>query len=200
MALTRSLLKGMELTDEQVSTIINEHVATVDALKDQLKEANTKIDVLTKDSEELKLLKPELDELKSGDWQSKYETEHSTFEAYKKEVNQKETTSKLHEAYRKLLREKNVGEKHIDSIIKVTDFTSMKIDKEGNLVDADKLSENISSEWSGFITTTETKGAKVSNPPTNNGNIPTVTKEEIIAIKDGEERRQAIKEHPELFK
>lgn len=200
MALTRNMLKGMELTDEQVSTIINEHVATVDALKEQLKEANGKVEKLTKDTELLGDIQEELNEYKSGDWQTKYEAEHTAFEAYKKDVNAKETTSKLQSAYRKLLREANVGEKHIDSIIKVTDFSNIKLDKEGNIVDSDKVSESITSEWSGFITSTKTEGATVANPPKNAGNIPTMTKEDIIAIKDGDERRKAIAEHPDLFR
>ena len=36
MALTRKLLKGMGLTDEQVDTIIEAHTDTVDGLKDQI--------------------------------------------------------------------------------------------------------------------------------------------------------------------
>lgn len=199
MALTRNMLKGMELTDEQVSTIINEHVATVDALKEQLKEANGKVETLSKETETLATIKEELDALKEGDWKTKYDNEHTAFESYKKEVNAKETTNKLHSAYRKLLKDQNVGEKHIDSIIKVTDFSEIKLDKEGNLVDEDKLSENIKSEWSGFITTTETKGAKVDNPPSSSG-IQKMTKEEILAIKDTTERQQAIKENVDLFK
>ena len=35
MALTRPMLKGMNLTDEQVSAIIEAHMETVDALKEQ---------------------------------------------------------------------------------------------------------------------------------------------------------------------
>ena len=37
MALTRKLLKGMGLTDEQVDTIIEAHTDTVDGLKEQVK-------------------------------------------------------------------------------------------------------------------------------------------------------------------
>ena len=33
MALTRSFLKGMSLTDEQVSAIIDAHAESIDALK-----------------------------------------------------------------------------------------------------------------------------------------------------------------------
>lgn len=200
MALTRNMLKGMELTDEQVSTIINEHIATVDALKEQLKEANGKVETLSKDAVSLATVQSKLDEYEKGDWQTKYQSEHDAFESYKKEVTARETTNKLHNAYRKLLKESNVGEKHIDSIIKVTDFGGMKLDKDGNLVDSDKLAESIESEWSGFITTTQTKGANVQNPPVKNDNIVTMTKEDIVKIQDGDARRQAIKEHPELFK
>lgn len=199
MALTRNMLKGMELTDEQVSTIINEHVATVDALKEQLKDANTKVENLSKASTTLEEVQKELNELKAGDWKSKYDNEHSAFESYKKEVVQKETTGKLHDAYRKLLKQNNVGEKHIDSIIKVTDFSNIKLGKDGNIEDADKLSESIVSEWSGFITSTETKGANVENPP-KSSNVGKVTKEEILAIKDTTERQKAIKENVDLFK
>ena len=35
MAVTRSFLKGMGLTEEQVSAIIEEHVSTTNALKEQ---------------------------------------------------------------------------------------------------------------------------------------------------------------------
>ena len=37
MSLTRKLLKGMGLTDEQVDTIIEAHTDTVDGLKEQVK-------------------------------------------------------------------------------------------------------------------------------------------------------------------
>ena len=36
MALTREFLKGMSLTEEQVSAIIGEHVSTTDAMKKQI--------------------------------------------------------------------------------------------------------------------------------------------------------------------
>lgn len=37
MAVTRKLLKGMGLTDEQLDTIIEAHTDTVDGLKEQVK-------------------------------------------------------------------------------------------------------------------------------------------------------------------
>ena len=48
-------------------------------------------------------------------------------------------------------------------------ITISMTDKDGNLKDADKLTENIKAEWSDFIQTQEQQGADVPNPPSNNG-------------------------------
>jgi hypothetical protein len=58
--------------------------------------------------------------------------------------------------------------------------------------------EGIKDEWADFITTQGTVGASTSTPPTNNGGT-TMTRDEILAIKDTSARQQAIAEHHELF-
>lgn len=164
MALSRALLKGMNLTDEQVQAIIDAHRETVDGLKDEAAKYK-------EDAEKLPAVQKELDDLKKdgGDWQKKYDDEHKAFDDYKKAVEEKETTASLKSAYKKLLTDQKVGEKHIDSILRVTDFSTMKLKKDGTLEDADKLTEGIKTEWSGFITTTDEKGAPVETPPSGAG-------------------------------
>lgn len=194
MALTRAMLKGMQLTEEQVSAIIEEHSNTVQGLKDEIKKYKA-------DAEKLPEVQKELDKLKEGDgndWEKKYNDEHIAFEDYKKEVAGREAVAKVRSAYRKLLVESGVGEKHVDAVLRVTDFSNVKIDKEGKLENADKLAESIKSEWAGFITTTGTKGAPVDNPPS--GSKATMTKEEIMKIKDTPTRQKAIAENIDLFK
>ncbi len=167
MALTRNMLKGMGLTDEQVGAIIEEHVNTVDGLKadrDKYKEEAAKVEGLEKKIKELE------SDTSSDEWEKKYNEEHTAFEAFKNEVDTEKKTNAVKAAYKKLLVENKVGEKHIDSILRVTDIGSMKLDKDGNLVDADKLTESIKSDWSGFITSTETKGAGVDTPPESGDN------------------------------
>ena len=73
------------------------------------------------------------------------------------------------EAYEKLLKDAGVSEKRIATVLKVSDLSAIEIDKDGNLKDADKLTENIKAEWSDFIQTQEQQGADVPNPPSNNG-------------------------------
>ena len=163
MALTRSMLKGMGLTDEQVGAIIEEHVSVTNALKDQ-------VDSYKEDAEKLPSVQQELDnlkkEVKEGDWQKKYEKEHKDFEDYKADVQAKETSSKVHTAYKKLLIECGVGEKYVDSIIRVTDFADMELKDDGNLENVDALKKGITDAWSGFIPTQETRGVGNETPPT----------------------------------
>lgn len=162
MALTRAMLKGMGLTEEQVSAIIEEHTNVTSALKDQIKEYKA-------DAELLPDVRKELDDLKkdtsASDWEKKYNDEHDKFEKYKQDVADKETADKLKSAYKQLLSECKVGDKHLDSILRVTDFSEMKLADDGTIEGADKLKEKIGLDWSGFISTKETKGADVDTPP-----------------------------------
>lgn len=166
MALTRSMLKGMGLTDEQVGAIIEEHTNVTSALKDQIKEYK-------EDAEKLPGVQKELDKLKkdtsASDWEKKYNDEHSAFDAYKKDVESKEKIAKIKSAYKKLLTECKVGDKHVDSILRVTDFSNMELDEEGSFKNADKLKESINSDWSGFITTTREKSSEEPETPPGDG-------------------------------
>lgn len=194
MSLTRAMLKGMNLTEEQVSAIIEEHTNAIDGLRNER-------DQLKNDLAEFKNVKKELEDLKATDtdWKKKYEDEHEAYEKYKKDISDEKASNAIKTAYKKLLQENNVGESHIDSIIKVTDFTNMKLDAEGNLEDREKLSESARNDWSGFIVSTKTEGANVDTPPENAGKAGSMTKEQILAIKDGTARRAAMAENPELF-
>lgn len=172
MSLTRAMLKGMGLTDEQVGAIIEEHTSVTDALKEQrdkFKSESEKVPSLEKDLENLRT---EFDEYKKNsnqdDWKEKYNKEHEDFESYKNEIANKELISKTRDAYKKLLSECNVGEKHVDSILRVTDFKDMKLNEDGTLDNADRLKEKIADDWSGFISSKETRGANVETPPANN--------------------------------
>lgn len=167
MALTRAMLKGMGLTDEQINAIIEEHTNVTTSLKDQIK-------TLKESAEKLPEIEKELNDLKTGndDWKGKYEKEHKAFDDYKKDISDKEMLAKVKAAYRKLLKDANVGENHHDSILRVTDFSGIKLNEDGTLADADKLNEAIKKDWSGFISTTRTDGAGAETPPEGGKNKP----------------------------
>ena len=187
MALTREMLKGMGLTEEQVSAIIGEHVSVTSALKDQIKGYKA-------DAELLPGIQKELEDLKKsgGDWEAKYTEEHKEFEQYKKDIAEKEAQAKVRSAYSKLLKENNIGDKYIDSILRVTDFSKMELDETGSLKGADKLSEGIKSDYSGFVVNTETHGAGTETPPADPN---TMTKEAFEKLSLSERMNYA-NEHP----
>ena len=165
MALTRAMLKGMGLTEEQVGAIIEEHLNTVDGLKADRDQYKKEAETLPKVQKELSDLKAAMENTDSNEWQNKYEQEHKNFEDYKAEVANKEKLEKVKSAYKALLEESKVGEKHISLIMRATDFSEMELDKDGNLVNADKLTEGIKSEWADYIVSDGEQGADVENPP-----------------------------------
>ena len=184
MALTRTLLKGMGLTEEQVSTIIEAHVDTVDGLKKDINKYKG-------DAEKLPTVQKELDDLKAagdGGYKEKYEKEHKAFEDYKADQTAKETRNAKENAYREFLKTVGVSEKRIPAILKVTDLDKLEMDGE-KFKDADKLTESVKTEWADFIETSNTNGANTQNPPTNNNNNggedpSKMTMEEYIAYRN----------------
>ena len=191
MGYTRSFLKSIGLNDEQIEAAMEEHTAVTDALKKQR-------DSYKEQAEKAGELQKKLDEVENGeDFKAKWEKEHQDFEDFKKKTESDATAAKIRSEYRKLLAESGISEKRLDSILKVTDISKMKLDKDGNLEGVDDLKKSISSEWGDFVTTVTEKGAVVEKP-LQTGKAK-MTREEIFAIKDTAERQKAIAENHELF-
>lgn len=131
-------------------------------------------------------------------WKDKYDKEHEAFEKYKSDTDAKETLAAKKAAYKKLLDEQGIDSKRHEAIIRATVFDNLTLDKDGTLTNADELKKSIDKDWADFKVTTHTEGAKVENPPANNGPAKR-TKAEIMAIKDTKERQQAIAENHEMF-
>lgn len=191
MSLTRKMLKGMGLTEEQVDSIIEEHTSVTDALKEKATQYEA-------DAKRLAVVEKELNDLKAGgdDWEEKYNAEHKAFEDYKKDIEGKAELDKVKTAYRALLKAQNVSEKRIDTIIKLTDFADLKLTKEGKIANEDKVIERIKEDWSDLISTESEHGTNVETPPSGS---KTMTREEIMKIKDTSERQKAIANNIELF-
>ena len=191
MGYTRSFLKSIGLNDEQIEAAMEEHTAVTDALKKQR-------DSYKEQAEKASELQKKLEEVENGeDFKAKWEKEHQDFEDFKKKTESDATAAKIRSEYRKLLAESGISEKRLDSILKVTDISKMKLDKDGNLEGVDDLKKSISSEWGDFVTTVTEKGAVVEKP-LQTGKAK-MTREEIFAIKDTAERQKAIAENHELF-
>lgn len=169
MALTKKMLLAMDISDEKADQIIDAHKESINGLtaaRDTYKEAAEKLPVVEK---QLTEVTKELETLKSGDWEKKYEELKSEYATYKTDIETKAVKATKEAAYRKLLEEAGVLTNSIDAVLKVSNLDSVSLDEEGKIKDADKLIENVKTEWAGFIPTVEDKGVEVPNPPANNG-------------------------------
>ena len=169
MPLTRSMLKGMGLSDEQLSAIIDEHVSVTTALKEEIGKLKESAELLPKVQKELEDLKKDVAD---NDWQNKYNKEHADFEKYKSEIAEEKKLDAVKSAYKGLLSECKIGEKHITAIMKVTDFSKMQLSDDGKLDGVDALKDAINNEWSGFIQIASVKGPEVPNPPSGGSADP----------------------------
>lgn len=163
--LTRKMLKAMAIEDEKIDQIIEAHTETTESLKAER-------DKLKADAEKASELQAQLDKANetikaagTDSYKVKYEAIKEEFDSFKKEIKSKETAKAKADAYEQLLKNAGVSDKRIPAILKVTDIESIEIDEEGKLKDADKLTENIKTEWSDFIQTKGVQGAEIPNPP-----------------------------------
>lgn len=210
MSLKRSQIKEIlskagvssENMDTAIEEIITGHNATVDALKDDIADlkANSQnyADMKTKfdaQAQELKSVKKRLAE--TDDYKGKYETVKKEYDDYKSDVDGKEKKAQSDTAFKKWLISQGYSETGAGKIVKYGGYAP-EFDKDGNIKNADKLSESVKGEWGEYHGTTRVEGAKTATPPQNTGG-KSITKEEIMNIKNTAERQKKIAENPELF-
>lgn len=195
MALTRKLLKGMGLTDEQVDTIIEAHTDTVDGLKADISKYKA-------DAEKLPGVQKQLDDLKAagdGGYKEKYEKEHLAFEAFKTNITAKESKAAKEKAVRAYFESKNITGANLDLAMRGCGEEMAALELEnGKIKDTKSLDALMEGTYKGLVSTTQKKGADPANPPANAGG-GAMTKDQIMQIKDRAERRAAIAANMNLF-
>jgi hypothetical protein len=187
------MLKGMNLSDEQVDAIIEEHASAKDSLKQKISQLEHKLE---ENGDYQKKYEKLADEVKSDNWKEKFDKVNDEFKSFKNSIEKAKCEEKKRDAYRKLLKDSNVSDKQISAILKVTKFDDLKLDEDGKFVDQDKILDNIKDEWSGFIVNTQVDGIQTEKPLANKS---TMTKKDIMSIKDPVERQSQIANHLELF-
>lgn len=168
MALSRRFLTALGIESDKQEEIINAHMETVDALKEER-------DAFKADAEKLPGVQKELDKIKEAakdsgrnPFEVKYNALKEEFEAYKTEQTQKATQAAKESAYRDILKSAGVAEKRIDAVVRVTDLSKIELDENGNVKNADSIAEDVKAEWSDFIQKAQEVGAKTPTPPGNN--------------------------------
>nr|DAP60884.1 MAG TPA: minor structural protein [Caudoviricetes sp.] len=194
MALTRKLLKGMGLTDEQVDTIIEAHTDTVDGLKADVSKYKA-------DADKLPGVQKELDDLKAagdGGYKEKYEKEHSAFEAFKTDITAKESKAAKEKAVRAYFESKNIIGANLDLAMRGCgeEMSALELDGE-KIKDTKSLDALVDGTYKSLVSKPAVRldmGARL-----NEGGKP-MTKDEIMKITDRTERRAAIAANMDLFR
>lgn len=207
MALSRKSLAAMGIEAEKIDQIVEMNAESVAGLKDRVTELEESLkskEKLQKDSDRLKEVQKELDELKkqvaaeAKEREGKdYDKLKKEYDDYKAEQERKAVRAEKEEAYKTILKDAGIPERHFAKILKYSDVDGVELDEKGKITTAKEILKSVKEEWADHIEVTQTKGAEVQNPPQNTGGVKSV--DEILNIKDRAERRQAMRENPELF-
>ena len=197
MAFTRKFLAAMGIEADKIDEIINAHTEVTDALKEERDKYKADADKLPTVEAELKDLKAKVDGEDPS--KEKFEKLEKEYGDYKADIEAKATAAKQETALRGMLKEIGIPEKRIDSVIKVSDFSKIEFDKEGQIKGSDELKTSLKTEWADFIATTKTEGVNSATPPANSAGKTTMTKEQIRTIDDPTARQKAMIENASLF-
>lgn len=195
MALTRKMLKAMGIEEEKIEQIIEAHTETVDALKTQRDDYKT-------DAEKLPVVQKELDDLKKdtddGGYKAKYEQEKKDFQDYKDSITRKESAAAKEKAARAYFEAKGIPAESMGLVIRGAKAEIDGLELDGDKIkDAAALDGLLSGDYKGLIGKPSKKGTETQTPPSTGG--ATMTKEQILAIKDTAARQKAMFDNAELF-
>ena len=205
MSLKRSTLSAMGIEADKIEEIIKAHAETVTALNEQIDTAKAETEKYKAEAEKVPTLQKELDTLKAqveADAKERkgkdYDALKKEFDDYKAEQERKAVRASKEAAYKEILRDAGIPEKHFAKILKYSDVDGVELDDKGKITTAKDILKEIKEEWADHIEQTQTQGAVTPTPPAQTGGTGK-TREEIMKIKDRNERQKAIAENHELF-
>ena len=159
MALSRSFLKSMGLTEEQVTAIVEANSESLEGIKAER-------DKYKADADKLPKVQKELEDAKAAAKDSgEYGKLKKEFDDYKAEVAGKELHAKKAEILKEIAKDAGLSEAGIAKVLKYQDFEKIELDDKGAAKDKAQLLKDLKAEWPEYITTTGKKGADTGNPP-----------------------------------
>jgi len=204
MALTRKMLSAMEIDSDKISQIIDGHAETVTALQDEIDKAKAETNKWKAEAEKLSGVQKELNDLKAtvaADAKSRegkdYDKLKKEYDDYKAEVQKQAVRASKEAAYKEILKDAGIPEKHFAKILKYSDVDGVELDDKGKITTAKEILKSIKEEWGDHIQKTETQGAGTATPPASGKSG--MTREEIDKIEDTAARQKAMLENLDLY-
>ena len=160
MAFTRKMLKALGLNEDQIESVMEEHVSVVDGLKaykadaEKLADVQAQLDKAKKDLADA--------QAKGGD-SDKLQKE---LDDLKKQIADGEVNAKKDAAFDAIAKEAGVGrEAFRRSLRKEFDLSKEELDDSGALKNAAAIKEKITKEYSDFVGQQQQGGTDPKKPP-----------------------------------
>lgn len=204
MALTKAKVREIlsaagidsEHFHEAVEAIINGHLASIEALREDVAKYK-------EDAEKLPAVQKELDDLKGKDgnkWQTKYEDAKKELDDLKNEITAKETRAQKEKAVRAYLEGKNITGKNLDIAMRACKAETEEVELDGEKIKDTSVFDNlVTGDFAGLVVTTQVTGVHTTNPPTKNDGA-VKSKEEIYKTENGKYVLSASERQAELVK
>lgn len=151
----RPILENEELSiKDKVNQLQTLHHEIVNGLMDEKDEAIQRAEKAEKAAESAKAEK---------------EAAEKSLTDYKAQQTQKDTHAAKEAKFRELLKSAGVLDKYADRVVRLSgeDIDKLELDDKGEVKDAKKHADSLKADWSDFVGTTTTTGAKVDTPPTS---------------------------------
>ena len=151
----RPILENEELSiKDKVNQLQTLHHEIVNGLMDEKDEAIQRAEKAEKAAESAKAEK---------------EAAEKSLTDYKAQQTQKNAHAAKEAKFRELLKSAGVLDKYADRVVRLSgeDIDKLELDEKGEVKDAKKCADNLKADWSDFVGTTTTTGAKVDTPPTS---------------------------------
>lgn len=203
MALTKAKIREIlsaagvdaEHMKDATDKIIDGHLASVDALREEIAKYKP-------EAEKAGSIQKELDALKKFDgagWKEKAESWEQKYNDLVQENTAKEEKAAKEAAVRSYYESKGITGKALEIAMRGsgTEIAALALEN-GKIKDTAALDTLVSGDFSGLVGQTHTEGANTATPPAASGSGYASAKE-IMSIKDRQERRAAIAANMQLF-
>lgn len=195
MALSRKFLKALGIDEDKIDEIITAHGETVAALKDEIEQAKQGANDSAAIAKERDTLRQRVEALEkaSGD-AAKVQ---AAFDAYKQQVEADKTNAGKKALVKKALETAGANPAAIDLLINTVNLDDVTVENDA-IKDVDAVVNPIKAAHSGLFGKVSTGGTPPITPPSGGGK-GTMTRDQIMAIKDAGERQKAIAENLDAF-
>ena len=184
-----------KIDEDKIDEIISAHGETVTALKDEIEKAKQGAEDSAAIAKERDSYKQRVEALEkaSGD-AAKVQAE---YDAYKKQIETEKANAGKKALVRQALEKAGANSAAIDLLLGTVDLSTVEVEND-TLKNADAVLKPLRDTHAGLFGTINNRGTDKLNPP-NGGGSSTMTRDEIMKIKDAGERQKAIAENIEVF-